>query len=343
MEHICEELNEGLSTAPHFNPHALGAQPTEETLKSKVKRFLEDLKDTQGYDDHRKHTVLMFNNRDEVYTAAVSSEGYGLETLNHSTFMQYWSTYEKDVHIRLGRERCARCAHFDDDSVVNPENALTDVRMKEAHKQHAEAQQQLSQQWATEARQKRESVLSFCCDNAAKIRLPKRAIAVQKESSLIHIDLVMSNIHNDGTNKASYYVNHEAWSETGASTITAIYRAICDNRLPSHRTLYLHFDNHSTNKCNVLLAFLQYLVLLDYFEVIQVLFFIAYEAKNRADRDHARMHVAINKRDVFSPQDFVEILLRNGIKCEWLTEIRDWDRFFKDFTGKFPDIQQPHQ
>jgi hypothetical protein len=334
LQRISKEISDPASH-PHDSVHRTKADYLpEESLKDKFLLFLKELSYLHGYDDHRKHVVLTYNSKEEVYEVAIKSEGFGLEHMEHSTFMQYWSHFAPNYHIRVGRERCARCVHYEDNTNLHPENAQDNAAKRAAHKDQAHHQAVISEARGEEARTHRDTVLSFCCDNAAKLHLPRRAVAVQKESSKTHIDLVMSNVVDDSCNKSHYYVHHDAWSETSNTIITSIYRTLQMVRIPTQKKLYLHFDNHSTNKCNTVLAFLQYLVLMDWFDEIYVLFFIAWEAKNRADRGHAKMHVAINGQDIFSPLEFVDRLHQHGIWAEWMTDIRDWERFFSQFRSK---------
>ena len=317
--------------------------PREDTQLQRFLNFFSSLRTLYGYEDHFGHIVLQFNARRDVYEAAVSGDFFNEHAINEETFLTYWSRYGKEYHIRLGSEKCAKCAHYDDESAAHPETAEINKEKKVIHRAQAEAQRKASADRIQEAQLHRNSVLSLCCDNAAKIHLPRRAIPVSKESGKTHIDLVMSNVHNDGAQKARYYVHSSQWSEMGNTIVGSIYQTLTDIYMPSHRRLYLHFDNHSTNRCNLLLVFLYHLVLLDWFDVVQVLFFIAYEAKSRADSDHSAMNRAIKHVDIYDPKDFVECLHRHGIFANWMTEIRDWEHYYEDYKQEFPNISAPHE
>lgn len=95
-------------------------------------------------------------------------------------------------------------------------------------------------------------------------------------------------------------------------------------------------DNHSTNKSNCVLAFLYHLVLIGWFDVIELLFFIAYEGKSRADQDHSAIDKILAHENIFSPEDFERILLQHGKECMWLRAVRNWEAFFAEFINDFP-------
>ena len=83
-----------------------------------------------------------------------------------------------------------------------------------------------------------------------------------------NLNLLMSqllNVHfsgwyNGATQQSQYYLFTEHWSESGNSIISCLHELLMELNLPKERKLILVFDNHSTQHCNAVLAYCDWLV-----------------------------------------------------------------------------------
>lgn len=327
--------------APHFNEQSIHF----DSYKQRVCRWL-DARAAEGHSDHKGHLIIAYNSRKAAIDDALHhSEGYDLEDCNPATFEEYWSSERKNIKPRDERERCKTCTGFDDELHLHPDRKEQIDKQRAAHKADTEAQREQSRRWEKEAQDNPGSVISVCCDShyASAIKLPKRDRTVAKEDSLIHVELQIGGYHDDGFKKPHYFVHHHQWSETSNAIITSLFRLLQKLRTEYHKKLYLSMDNHSTNKSNVMLAFLSHLVQIGWFDVIELLFFVAYEGKSRSDQEHSVVDKLIKHYNIFSPEDFVSILTKASRDCTWLRDVRDWEVFYKPFMVDFPDVSLPHQ
>jgi hypothetical protein len=318
----------------------------EETEKARVKRFIETwvLSHTSSTIPNGKFLVLPIAHKEDLWKAATESEGFDLNHCPDNTFYTYWHQLFPLLVTRQSRGACNECLRLSELQQSNDKKIADDAaEQKRIHKKITEIQRTQSDDFALKAETNRDTILSLCCDYAASVFLPHKRVLSIKDDPHKKIKLHIGTYHDDGAKKPYYFLHHEIWNECSNTICSSLWKIVQRNRLQTMTKMYLSFDNHSTNKSNTVLCFLQHLTILAYFQAIELLFFIAEEGKNRADRDTSALHKATDREDYWTPASIAQKLAAHGKSSEWLQEVLDFDKYYADYCFDFPNIQKPHQ
>lgn len=123
-----------------------------------------------------------------------------------------------------------------------------------------------------------------------------------------------------------------------------LHRWLTEQNLVRYRKLAITADNHSTNKCNTMLAYLFYLVRnRGVFQEIEVIFPPAGHTKDRLDQAHSSASKSFASNQVDSISQLETYLSPSSrYTTKYMPVHWDWDAFFEPHLHKFKDISKPH-
>lgn len=332
-------------------------KPSDHSIRSKILAFLDNLAALEGQ-KNGNFIILPYPKREDVANLAQAELGQDL--IKIKTFLTYWSTDRRNITTIEHGSLCIDCGKFTEqlDNLTiqlhkqapnTPVSAdiqrkIEETRsLKDEHIKRAKVQRDLSRQWKNTSYHS-QSQLSICMDYASALQLPSTHHKIFDGTHKSKLAVRLGAFVVDNLQNTKYFV-HPLFSETSNSIISALYLLLQELYVPTQRTLYLSMDNHATNKSNSMIFFLYHLVLLGWFDEIQILFFIEYEGKNRADTAHAHFFAALRNHSVFDIDDIIASNRSHSIQVQWLQDIRDWASFYKqsNVSTAFEGISVPHK
>ena len=330
---------------------------SQNDIKTKFLDFLDNIAEQEGQLNGH-FIVLPYSKRQDVLELAKKSKE--LENLNHHTFNTYWSSFRKNITTMDHGNLCITCGSFAeaiDDfgkklhnlAPSNPESIILqhqidDTRFKwKEHSKRAEIQRNQSKKWKEQCFNS-QSAISLCLDYASAIQLPAPHHKIFDATRRSKLAVRLGAFVVDNFDQTFYFV-HPVFSETSNSIISALYQLLQQLLHPTHRKLFLSMDNHDTNKNNVLFFFLYHLILLGWFDEIEVLYFLEYEGKSRADLSHAHFFNGLRSTPLYSIDDIKLAHHSPSIRVQWLQDIRDWSSFYQqsNVSSKIQSISEPHK
>ncbi len=148
---------------------------------------------------------------------------------------------------------------------------------------------------------------------------------------------------SDKTGKVEYSLFLEPHHESANTVVSQLHRYICNTHFEHHNNLFITADNHSTNKCNTMLQYLEWMVRdLKLFKAITLVFALPGHTKNRLDEHHALPAQNVYKHNIFNIDQLQTYLAPNSkYSVHQMNTFWDWNTFFES-ARNFHDISVPH-
>lgn len=135
----------------------------------------------------------------------------------------------------------------------------------------------------------------------------------------------------------------EPHGECANTVVSQLHKYICTSNFIVRQRLVITADNHSTNKCNTMLQYLEWVVRhLKLFSEIILLFQLTGHTKDRLDQHHAEPAKRFYSQEVLDMQALEGVLNANSTyHARWMPTHWNWDLFFEQ-AAQFQMISKPH-
>jgi hypothetical protein len=146
----------------------------------------------------------------------------------------------------------------------------------------------------------------------------------------IHLNGMTVTNEDQPKSKTIYYLYSQHFSETVNSIIQSLWDYLNNDHYPGkYEELHVSFDNKATQHNNYFFAFCYYLIKLNWFQRITLIYTIAGEGYSRTDQAHRVLRSALWHQSYFDIQMMVQLINHKHI-AHWLQKIFNWQAFFDE-------------
>ncbi len=109
-------------------------------------------------------------------------------------------------------------------------------------------------------------IQNMVIDNIKSKSLPKHHCQTETNWSKTRLTIHLGGTFYDNTFIKHYYIYPEIFSESGNTILSQINHELFRNRSQGKKRVVFIFDNHSTQKCTIVVAFFEWLMLGNFLE-----------------------------------------------------------------------------
>lgn len=326
----------------------------KETKKNLIVEFLNHLKDnyaepvvgingafqlTQLYDKAMVYELFLYGTTShdpgDGFTKKIAEQNFK-DPPSSSYFCHLWKKYFPLLITESERPQCTDCCEFDRKIGNAIGQQKIDLKIqKNIHLVHQRAMKNVSELAKQRASCYPSIVSSVVIDNMKSKYLPKYRRETTTDWSKTRLLLHIGGMYDDNSDEKTYYLYSNEFSESANTIITQLHLYL--KNLINYEEIWITFDNHSTQKNYIILAYFEWLLSFPNFlknqRAIHLVYLVAGHTHNRLDRANSIVSKKYFSKTVIETPDSMVSSINEIKRFRATIQYPMWDfsSFFKPF------------